>query len=50
MWYEHAINSDWEAPNGSLDMAEAFGITTRRKAGLLLRPITRLPVPDNLTS
>jgi hypothetical protein len=29
------------------DMAEAFGITARRKADLLLRPIlrVRLPVP-----
>ncbi|KAF7074874.1 hypothetical protein CFC21_079693 [Triticum aestivum] len=46
------LHFDWEAPgpNGSLDMTEAFGITARRKAGLLLRPIMRLPVPDNLTS
>ncbi|CAL5013058.1 unnamed protein product [Urochloa decumbens] len=39
---------DWEAPiadPAELDMTEAFGITTRRKAGLLLRPILRVPVP-----
>ncbi|CAL5053943.1 unnamed protein product [Urochloa decumbens] len=40
---------DWEVPGvadpAELDMTEAFGITTRRKADLLLRPILRVPVP-----
>ncbi|PAN23155.1 hypothetical protein PAHAL_4G071900 [Panicum hallii] len=40
---------DWEAPGvadpAEFDMAEAFGITARRKANLLLRPILRVPVP-----
>ncbi|WVZ79262.1 hypothetical protein U9M48_026864 [Paspalum notatum var. saurae] len=40
---------DWEAPGvsspGEFDMTEAFGVTARRKAGLLLRPILRVPVP-----
>ena len=30
---------DWEGPSpDELDMTEAFGVTARRKAGLLLRP------------
>ncbi|WVZ79268.1 hypothetical protein U9M48_026869 [Paspalum notatum var. saurae] len=41
---------DWEAPGvsspGEFDMTEAFGITARRKASLLLRPILRVPVPS----
>ncbi|GJN38913.1 hypothetical protein PR202_gb27994 [Eleusine coracana subsp. coracana] len=41
---------DWEAPGLSdptkFDMTEAFGITARRKANLLLRPILRVPLPD----
>ncbi|XP_037441950.1 dolabradiene monooxygenase-like [Triticum dicoccoides] len=41
------LHFDWEAPDGSLDMTEAFGITARRKAGLLLRPIMRFRVPGN---
>ncbi|KAI4985123.1 hypothetical protein ZWY2020_017753 [Hordeum vulgare] len=45
------LHFDWEAPDadgdGSFDMTEAFGITSRRKAGLLLRPIMRVPVPVN---
>ncbi|OEL37176.1 Premnaspirodiene oxygenase [Dichanthelium oligosanthes] len=40
---------DWEAPGvadpAEFDMTEAFGITARRKANLLLRPILRVPVP-----
>uniref|UniRef100_A0ACD5TLK0 Uncharacterized protein n=1 Tax=Avena sativa TaxID=4498 RepID=A0ACD5TLK0_AVESA len=40
---------DWEAPDNSdpaeFDMTEAFGITARRKANLLLRPSLRVPVP-----
>jgi len=40
---------DWEAPGVSdpaeFDMSEAFGLTNRRKANLLLRPILRVPVP-----
>ncbi|TVU16770.1 hypothetical protein EJB05_36925, partial [Eragrostis curvula] len=40
---------DWEAPGvanpAELDMTEAFGITARRKSGLLVRPILRVPVP-----
>ncbi|XP_015693653.2 dolabradiene monooxygenase-like [Oryza brachyantha] len=40
---------DWEAPGvkdpAELDMTEAFGITARRKASLLLRPTLRVPVP-----
>ncbi|XP_037418464.1 dolabradiene monooxygenase-like [Triticum dicoccoides] len=37
---------DWESPPGNkLDMAEEFGLTVRRKAGLLLRPVLRVPVP-----
>jgi cytochrome P450 len=52
---EHALASlllhfDWEATGlladpALLDMAEEFGITARRKEGLLLRPILRVPVP-----
>ncbi|VAI10540.1 unnamed protein product [Triticum turgidum subsp. durum] len=38
---------DWESPPGNeLDMAEEFGLTVRRKAGLLLRPVLRVPVPE----
>ncbi|RLN13578.1 hypothetical protein C2845_PM09G19410 [Panicum miliaceum] len=41
---------DWEAPGvadpAEFDMAEAFGITARRKANLLLRPVLRVPVPS----
>ncbi|CAO1948633.1 unnamed protein product [Urochloa humidicola] len=40
---------DWEVPGledpAELDMTEAFGITAKRKANLLLRPILRVPVP-----
>ncbi|KAM0847266.1 hypothetical protein ACQ4PT_055118 [Festuca glaucescens] len=37
---------DWELPGSAeLDMAEAFGLTARRRANLLLRPILRVPVP-----
>ncbi|XBI70746.1 hypothetical protein VPH35_065153 [Triticum aestivum] len=37
---------DWEGPSpDELDMTEAFGVTARRKAGLLLRPVLRVPVP-----
>ncbi|XP_062227687.1 zealexin A1 synthase-like [Phragmites australis] len=40
---------DWEVPvvvdPAGLDMTEAFGITARRKANLLLCPILRVPVP-----
>ncbi|KAL6868168.1 hypothetical protein ACP4OV_015013 [Aristida adscensionis] len=42
---------DWEAPAAGaadaaeLDMTEAFGVATRRKEGLLLRAILRVPVP-----
>uniref|UniRef100_A0A0E0LDV3 Cytochrome P450 n=1 Tax=Oryza punctata TaxID=4537 RepID=A0A0E0LDV3_ORYPU len=40
---------DWEEPSltdpAGFDMAEAFGITVRRKAHLVLRPILRLAVP-----
>ncbi|CAL4941173.1 unnamed protein product [Urochloa decumbens] len=37
---------DWEVPGvAELDMTETFGVTVRRKAGLLLRPIVRVPVP-----
>ncbi|KAF0904994.1 hypothetical protein E2562_039335, partial [Oryza meyeriana var. granulata] len=41
---------DWEVPGMAdpteFDMTEAFGITARRKANLLLRPILRVPVPS----
>ncbi|CAO2148150.1 unnamed protein product [Urochloa humidicola] len=42
---------DWEAPGvadpaAEFDMTEAFGITVRRKAGLVLRPVIRVPVPS----
>ncbi|KAL5225285.1 hypothetical protein ABZP36_011924 [Zizania latifolia] len=40
---------DWGAPGvadpAEFDMTEAFGITARRKADLLLRPVLRMPVP-----
>ncbi|CAL4924288.1 unnamed protein product [Urochloa decumbens] len=37
---------DWEVPGvAKLDMTETLGVTVRRKAGLLLRPIVRVPVP-----
>ncbi|CAM0908812.1 unnamed protein product [Alopecurus aequalis] len=43
------LHFDWEAPGladpAELDMTEAFGITARRKAGLLLRPVLRVPLP-----
>ncbi|CAO1948628.1 unnamed protein product [Urochloa humidicola] len=43
------LHFDWEAPGvddpAEFDMTEAFGITVRRKANLLLRPVIRLPVP-----
>ena len=43
------LHFDWEAPGladpAQLDMSEAFGATVRRKAGLLLRPVLRVPVP-----
>ncbi|CAL5066265.1 unnamed protein product [Urochloa decumbens] len=51
---EHALaglllHFDWEVPGladpAKLDMTEEFGITARRKNGLLLRPILRVPVP-----
>uniref|UniRef100_A0A0E0ACC7 Cytochrome P450 n=1 Tax=Oryza glumipatula TaxID=40148 RepID=A0A0E0ACC7_9ORYZ len=42
---------DWEASGVAdpteFDMTEAFGITARRKANLLLRPILRVPVPGD---
>uniref|UniRef100_A0ACD5ZIE8 Uncharacterized protein n=1 Tax=Avena sativa TaxID=4498 RepID=A0ACD5ZIE8_AVESA len=44
------LHFDWEAPPGladpaQFDMTEAFGMTSRRKADLLLRPILRVPLP-----
>jgi cytochrome P450 len=40
---------DWEVPGVAeptdFDMTETFGVTVRRKSGLLLRPILRIPVP-----
>jgi hypothetical protein len=37
---------DWELPSSTeLDMGEAFGLTARRRAKLLLRPILQVPVP-----
>ena len=43
------LHFDWEAPDVSdpaeFDMTEAFGVTARRKANLLLRPSLRLPIP-----
>ncbi|CAN6381813.1 unnamed protein product [Urochloa humidicola] len=46
------LHFDWEAPGGpgGFDMAEAFGITARRKANLLLRPTLRVPIPSSRTS
>ena len=36
---------DWVGPRpAEFDMSEAFGLTARRKAELLLRPVLRLPV------
>ena len=39
----------WPTPPSStsaeFDMAEAFGMTAKRKANLLLRPVLRVPVP-----
>ncbi|CAN6363244.1 unnamed protein product [Urochloa humidicola] len=39
---------DWELPSGvkgeGIDMTEAFGITAKRKARLLLQPIPRMPL------
>lgn len=41
---------DWEAPGladpTDFDMSEVFGVSVRRKAGLLLCPILRIPVPS----
>ncbi|KAM0844190.1 hypothetical protein ACQ4PT_057215 [Festuca glaucescens] len=43
------LHFDWEAPGladpAEFDMTEAFGITSRRKAGLSLRPVMRVAVP-----
>ena len=43
------LHFDWEAPDISdpaeFDMTEAFGVTVRRKAKLLLRPSLRVPIP-----
>ncbi|TVU26329.1 hypothetical protein EJB05_28868, partial [Eragrostis curvula] len=40
---------DWEVPGvvdpTKLDMTEAFGVAVRRKSGLLIRPILRVPLP-----
>lgn len=40
---------DWEAPGvanpADFEMKEEFGVTVRRKSGLLLRPILRIPIP-----
>ncbi|VAI26602.1 unnamed protein product [Triticum turgidum subsp. durum] len=45
------LHFDWEAPDISdpseLDMSEAFGVTVKRKANLLLRPSLRVPLPDS---
>ncbi|CAO2038055.1 unnamed protein product [Urochloa humidicola] len=38
---------DWELPSGAkgeIDMAEAFGVTVKRKAELVLRPVPRIPL------
>ncbi|XP_062182912.1 desmethyl-deoxy-podophyllotoxin synthase-like [Phragmites australis] len=39
---------DWELPSGvkkgEIDMTEAFGVTVKRKAELLLHPIPRIPL------
>jgi cytochrome P450 len=41
------LHFDWEAPDlAGFDMTEAFGVTARRKADLLLRPSLRVPVPS----
>jgi hypothetical protein len=41
------LHFDWEAPElAGFDMTEAFGVTARRKADLLLRPSLRVPVPS----
>ncbi|KAM3346876.1 hypothetical protein ACQJBY_021079 [Aegilops geniculata] len=43
------LHFDWEAPGlddpAGFDMTEAFGVTTRRKNGLVLRPVLRVPLP-----
>jgi hypothetical protein len=43
------LHFDWEAPENpdlaEFDMTEAFGVTARRKANLLLRPSLRVPIP-----
>ena len=43
------LHFDWEVPEiadpAELDMTEAFGVTARRKANLLLRPFLRVPTP-----
>jgi cytochrome P450 len=40
---------DWEVPGVAeptdFDMTETFGVTVRRKSGLLLHPSLRIPVP-----
>ncbi|CAN6243929.1 unnamed protein product [Urochloa humidicola] len=38
---------DWELPSGAkgeMDMTEAFGLTVKRKAELVLRPVPRIPL------
>ncbi|KAM0858906.1 hypothetical protein ACQ4PT_047543 [Festuca glaucescens] len=44
------LHFDWEAPDypdlTEFDMTEAFGVTARRKASLLLRPSLRVHVPS----
>ncbi|CAM0885420.1 unnamed protein product [Alopecurus aequalis] len=44
------LHFDWEAPDVSdpaeFDMTEAFGVTARRKANLLLRPSLCVPIPQ----
>jgi cytochrome P450 len=45
------LHFDWEleqpgvADPAQLDMTETFGLTARRKANLLLRPVLRVPIP-----
>jgi cytochrome P450 len=42
------LHFQWDVLSGSaeeFDMTEAFGITARRKANLLLRPALRVPLP-----
>uniref|UniRef100_A0ACD5ZED0 Uncharacterized protein n=1 Tax=Avena sativa TaxID=4498 RepID=A0ACD5ZED0_AVESA len=43
------LHFNWDVVSGSaedFDMTEAFGITARRKANLLLRPVLRVPLPQ----